>query len=654
MTRARLLGGSDDRHRPLARRELTYPASMSEAVRAALAARRAAATRQRQQLTSAAGAHPIGAAADDDIAISVAQPPLARALLASTSSGRLTIAARSPPLTSMPPDVWALAEDGPEPLWHEGAPEPWYARVDIASLNASSNELVSLDDRIGLFRALERLELHHNLLASIPLAVLGLEHLTVVSLANNCLAAFPTALLALDHLHTLDLSGNQLSSLWSASDVLAARSEQKHIRHNWEAEHGPVDEDGIWTAFLSAPNSPIKRNQAQLPPEVPLPPTVAMRKLRVLKLARNRLTNRSLGIGRKASEGGETNFVFPPRLRLLDLGRNNLRAPLAISAFAGLNQLQELHLDHTGMWDQVFAQPEKDGQDGDEIPNEEVEAALPALSVLTLDATDMNDLRPIEQQFSSAPTLTSAPAAAPKLEQATPWLAPKQIVRMRGSEKPPLNAPDGLVYLTLDGCPLVEERMRHRRAPATRQAPVPVASPMASGAGRIHHSPTRRPSGAKDSDEFGPLGSARHKRQDSPPHAEPAAEEFEPLGTPTRSTRRGRALVLSPVAGEAGALGLTPSPSRRARARPDPAAAMDEFGPLGGLSSPHSTPSNAGQPASPAPASLEPSKPDHTVRTAPDDWAALAEQAPLTPGQQRMMRAAAARRERERLATEQA
>ena len=92
------------------------------------------------------------------------QPSLGSLLHKACSSGKLGITFRVPALKALPEELFDLAK-GPEPSWHEKArgDRAWYERQDLRLLQANGNALVDLDERIGEFRALQKIEVSRAL-----------------------------------------------------------------------------------------------------------------------------------------------------------------------------------------------------------------------------------------------------------------------------------------------------------------------------------------------------------------------------------------------------------------------------------------------------------------------------------------------------------
>lgn len=290
--------------------------------------------------------------------------------------GRVNLASRFPSLERCPEELFDLLDDD-APAWFTRAEdeerEPWYNRSDLLVLQLSANDMKSVDERVGEFVGLTRLELHSNQLTALPSALAGLQSLTALTLSHNQLAAFPACLLGLASLTSLDLSHNQIEALWT------------------EKEAQDV--------------------------EAPL------RSLRTLDLSRNKLRTGALV---RAGESEVQVLAFPPKLRRLDLSENALQGPLPLQLFSPLTVLEELDLNGNDIPDAVFAPPP---------PDAKVPPALPRLHVLDVRRTHIAALGPLESLFASGSALSldeardaqRAPAHAPPDASG---LAAHQLVRV--------------------------------------------------------------------------------------------------------------------------------------------------------------------------------------------------------------------------------
>ncbi len=561
--------------------------------------------------------------------------------------GKLNIGARAPALESLPTEVWSLADDS-EPAWHDRkqTDQAWWERAELAVLQAGGNAISSIDDKLGEFRGLTRLEvsggsfvssdqqlrlarrsqlpslpvrkLKRNLLTSLPDSLVNLWSLTHLNLSGNSLTSFPTCLLCLDKLVSLDLSDNRLSALWRNDTVSAARTEQKQRKLEWEREHGPVDgaeENGLWAGL-----SPSKKTQAQARAAKArvLPQTMPLHALQTLRLRGNRLDNASLGLG-GSSGSKEEDFAFPANLTLLDLAQNPLRGPIDVSLFAELDQLQELDLSETGVPDQVFG--------GSSTGPTKV---LPSLALLHLSKCDIDDLAPLEKAFGSGITQDqgmstpddSRPASASLLTR-------KQLIKVQGS--PSLATGAGDLHVVLAGCPLREEQRRRKRGPTHK--PLPVLGHSSSGGTETGRT------------EWPALGARSNTRASPSKEAIRQSSGFAPTGGYHGSPGHG----LPPSAGTANPgngskLGLTSPVPASALTFTSPDSSTILSSPRTGASGPFAAPSSTSS-VDTVQRQLE-----NTSLNAPgqkEAWELQADAGLLTEGGKRRLRAEQARRQRE-------
>lgn len=163
------------------------------------------------------------------------------------STGTLNIAALS--LNEIPKEVTTMYEFDPE------STSNWFENVDLVKFIAADNELAQISDAVfpdvdmddfdpdsdekgPQFGGIETLDLHGNILSSIPLGLRRLQQLRVLNLSNNAIGMeqmnviveitslvdlklannklegpLPSTLSSLQKLESLDLRGNALTSL---------------------------------------------------------------------------------------------------------------------------------------------------------------------------------------------------------------------------------------------------------------------------------------------------------------------------------------------------------------------------------------------------------------------------------------------------------
>uniref|UniRef100_U3JET0 Leucine rich repeat containing 40 n=1 Tax=Ficedula albicollis TaxID=59894 RepID=U3JET0_FICAL len=128
------------------------------------------------------------------------------------------VGARPPlsPFPALPEHVWRINLEPPEDARQNlsfGAAERWWEQTDLAKLILASNKLQSLSEDVQLLPALTVLDVHDNLLTSLPSALGQLENLQKLDVSHNQLRSLPEELLQLPRLRSLLLQHNQLSQL---------------------------------------------------------------------------------------------------------------------------------------------------------------------------------------------------------------------------------------------------------------------------------------------------------------------------------------------------------------------------------------------------------------------------------------------------------
>ncbi|CAO1616470.1 unnamed protein product [Parajaminaea phylloscopi] len=460
---------------------------MSEAVRAALAARRAAASAARlspvkteapdfiQSFGSPKKQHAqqqrgLSSSENSEQAIdfvSLSQKSEDELLLKSCQTGRLNLSSRTPALREVPAAVFSLL-DAEAPEWYEEQQDeldrrPWYEREDLRVLSIANAELIAVDPRIGDFRALARLELHNNSISALPSTAFQLVNLTSLNISKNGLQRFPDALLALDSLIDLDISHNRLESLWAPSDVIKARDDRKQ----WDLDNAD-EEDGVWAGLIARMGSPTKRSR-------PAPPKDAqrsqpMRSLRILNLAYNRLSNAAFGLA--STEKSDVPMItWPPSLVELDVSDNILRGPLPLSFAGRLRDLTRLSLGGNGIGDEVFRHDAQSETSSGPFS----QSLFPKLTFLDLTRCEIDDLSQIEATFGSGPTVLDqrADEADTSLREANGkavlGILARRLVRVTVTGSPTKRSghdtQDRSLSLVLDGNPLREETYKRKKGP---------------------------------------------------------------------------------------------------------------------------------------------------------------------------------------------
>lgn len=499
---------------------------MSEAVRAAIAARRAAFKKEQQEQAARARNHSSnevptdtastssspsssspstsqlvatrqksgqntssgGSGGNDGNEMGLYQRPEGELLFKSCTSGRLNMSSRMPALQRIPSSVFTLL-DGEAPQWYEDLADeasrrPWYEREDLRTFSAANGEIEDVDARLADFRALVRIELQNNRIPGLPVEMFQLVNLTSLNLSRNSLSSVPPCLLALDSLIELDLSHNQITTLWADDDVAHARDS----RREWDEDNAD-EEGGVWAGLIARMGSPTKRAR-------PAPPTVSqrgqpMRSLRHLNLASNRLANASVGL-----KSGD--FTWPPALTDLDLSDNGLRGPFPLSFVGRLKDLSKLSLGGNGISDEVFRQD----AERDTVTQPFGPTFFASLTILELHRCDIDDLAKLEAIFGSR--RTRFPGDSERIgnkdipravSPAAKGVAAKTLARVTTAANKPevdVDAQPPALAVVLEGNPLREETFKRKYGmaksrgqssastqsqPAAQAAPAPSAQP---------------------------------------------------------------------------------------------------------------------------------------------------------------------------------
>lgn len=474
---------------------------MSEVVRAAVAARRAAVSAARKTSPNSDTASPeFEARADEADFIqpfassrkelgkekpsveqldplqrfnfaSLSQKSEEELLLRSCSTGRLNLSSRTPSLRQIPDPVFTLL-DGDAPEWYKKQQDDkerrsWYEREDLRVLSIANGEIDQVDQRVGDFRALVRLELRNNSITALPRSTFQLVNLTALNLLKNCFTHFPQSLLALDSLVELDLSHNHLEALWLDAEVVKARED----RQQWE-EDNAEEEGGVWAGLIARLGNSSKRAR-------PAPPTASqrshpLRSLRVLNLSNNRLSNTAVGLpstNRKSRVGtlADSLVTWPPALVDLDISNNNFCGPFPLSFAGGLKELSKLRLGGNGIGDEVF---QFDTQVDAQVKTF-ARTFFTSLTLLDLTRCEIDDLQKLEGVFGSPKTVFDQEAVASSKSVAkgqslrpAEGITPRSLVRIASPTVKLPGAQDEdhaqTLALVLEGNPLREENLRRK------------------------------------------------------------------------------------------------------------------------------------------------------------------------------------------------
>ncbi|XP_036610892.1 leucine-rich repeat-containing protein 40 isoform X2 [Trichosurus vulpecula] len=135
-------------------------------------------------------------------------------LKAARKSGQLNLSGRE--LSEVPQTVWRINLDLPEEANQNhsfNSSERWWEQTDLTKLIISNNKLQSLSDDLRLLPALTILDMHDNLLTSLPCAIGELENLQKLNVSHNKLKILPEELTKLRNLKGLFLQYNELTSI---------------------------------------------------------------------------------------------------------------------------------------------------------------------------------------------------------------------------------------------------------------------------------------------------------------------------------------------------------------------------------------------------------------------------------------------------------
>ncbi|XP_061593396.1 leucine-rich repeat-containing protein 40 [Cololabis saira] len=143
------------------------------------------------------------------------EPAVPNGLLkAARKSGQLNLSGRG--LTEVPQSVYRLSVDPPEEAQQDssfGASDRWWEQADLTKLLLASNQLTLLSEDISLLPALTTLDLHDNVLKSVPCSLGALQELQQLRLSHNQLSSLPVEVCSLKNLRSLTLQKNLLENL---------------------------------------------------------------------------------------------------------------------------------------------------------------------------------------------------------------------------------------------------------------------------------------------------------------------------------------------------------------------------------------------------------------------------------------------------------
>jgi Leucine-rich repeat (LRR) protein len=226
------------------------------------------------------------------------------------ATGQLNIAAFS--LTEIPKEVLTMYDYDPENS------ENWFENVDLVKFNAADNELEQIsdatfpdinpeefdpdsDDRGLQFGGIETLDLHGNVLKSLPMGLRRLQNLRTLNLANNSLDMANIEIITeIESLMDLRLANNQLQGELTAAIGRLRNLEFLDLRGN---------------ALTQLPDKFVELNS-----------------LRTLDVSENKFTSLPFGIFSKLS------------LKTLNAQKNRLEGTLIPASVNGWETLQSLNI----------------------------------------------------------------------------------------------------------------------------------------------------------------------------------------------------------------------------------------------------------------------------------------------------------------------
>ncbi|WVW82095.1 hypothetical protein I302_104100 [Kwoniella bestiolae CBS 10118] len=97
--------------------------------------------------------------------------------------------------------------------------EAWVEPEELTSLRIAENALRGVEREIGMFGAMERLDLSRNQLKELPNSIADLLRLTSLDLSGNSFTSLPPAILVLPALQVLDISHNAIHTLSFADPI---------------------------------------------------------------------------------------------------------------------------------------------------------------------------------------------------------------------------------------------------------------------------------------------------------------------------------------------------------------------------------------------------------------------------------------------------
>ncbi|XP_033107307.1 leucine-rich repeat-containing protein 40-like [Anneissia japonica] len=129
-------------------------------------------------------------------------------------SGQLNLSSRE--LTTVPDSVWRINQDVPEEARNvslDNTEDRWWEQTDLTKLILASNKLLEISNDLRELGALTVLDVHDNLLTSLPDALGELQQLQRFNASHNKLTSVPDSLWHATSLTVLNLQHNLLTEL---------------------------------------------------------------------------------------------------------------------------------------------------------------------------------------------------------------------------------------------------------------------------------------------------------------------------------------------------------------------------------------------------------------------------------------------------------
>ncbi|XP_012286485.1 leucine-rich repeat-containing protein 40 isoform X2 [Orussus abietinus] len=142
-------------------------------------------------------------------------------IISARKTGQLNLSSRG--LATVPLRVWNIHEWTDEEMKHvnvawdsQNEGERWWEQEPLKTLNLSCNSLIYLDSKIELLSEICNMDLHDNLLETVPPEMGNLNKLQKLDMSTNKLETLPSNFFNLYELRYLDLHNNALKELDAA------------------------------------------------------------------------------------------------------------------------------------------------------------------------------------------------------------------------------------------------------------------------------------------------------------------------------------------------------------------------------------------------------------------------------------------------------